>query len=233
MHTRLGAPLIAVLLAFAPGSPTTRPADAQALPAPIEAAVVVAVDGCDIIPCDTVSIVLAGGNLPVYDIVVAKAGTGKGRITSEPPYLNCGESCETSLESGAELTLIADPDPGSKFSKWTGACAGQGATCKITLTSDMTATATFKAVVVATAEPTEEPTAEPIATLVATVSPTVTIAPPTIAPTVEPTPASTPDPGPSDAGGSGPAVIVLALLLAGLLGALGFVVIRGRRKGLS
>lgn len=233
MRTRLGAALIAVLLALAPGSPTTRPADAQALPAPIEAAVVVAVDGCDINPCDTVSIVLAGGNILVYDIVVAKAGSGKGRITSDPPYLNCGESCETSLESGAELTLIADPDPGSKFSKWTGACAGQGATCKITLTSDMTATATFTAVVVATAEPSEEPTEAPTETPLATSSPAPTVEPPTLAPTVEPTPASTPDPGPSDAGDSRPVVIVLALLLAGLLGALGFVVIRGRRKGLS
>ena len=171
-------------------------------------------------------------NLLVYDIHLSKAGSGSGRITSDPPYLDCGTECETSLESGEQLVFTAKPDPGSKFSKWTGACAGQNATCEITLTGDLTTSATFTAVAAATAEPTPEPTESPVATS----SPLPTVEPPTSVPTILPTAApgptaeSTLDPVPTTTdGGTGPVVILLAILLVVLLGGLGVVVARSRR----
>lgn len=315
---RLGAALVAVVLAFAPGSPTIPPAHAAAVSGPSGAAVVSAADPCTQFDCYAVAITLTGGgsgrvqstdaqfvpdgimdcpmvrgvvntslcshkypdttgagsvvvylkitpepgselcdeagctvvprkvskmfttsgtifesfNVLVLDIRLAKAGSGSGRITSDPSYLDCGTSCETSLEYGAVLTLIADPDPGSKFSKWTGFCAGQGARCKFTLTKDVTTSATFTAITVATAEPSAEPSPSPSKEPVATASPAPTDAPPTIAPTVAaPTPGPTLDPGPSNTeSGSGPIIILLAILLVGLLGGLGVVLVRGLQK---
>ena len=216
MHPKFGAALVAVALAFAPVSPTLQPANAAALAGPGQAAIVSAVD--------------------VFDVRLSKAGSGTGRITSDPPYLNCGDSCETSLESGEALTLIATPDPGSRFSKWTGFCAGQGAKCRFTLTKDVTTTATFTLIVKATAGPTEAPTDPPTEAPVETSTPAPTDAP-TVAPTVAPTaaaatPAPTIEPGPTSTdSGTGPIVIVLALVLVGLLGGLGVVLARGRRTG--
>lgn len=202
-------------MAFAPGSPM-RPVHAAALPGPSAAAIISAVD--------------------VFDVRLSKAGSGTGRITSDPPYLDCGTSCETSLESGAVLTFTAKPDAGSKFSKWTGSCAGQGARCKLTLTANITTTAFFTLVPTATAKPSVAATASPTETPIQSPTPAPT-AEPTIAPTAVPTaapvspePTLAPTPTNTD-GGSGPIVILLAIVLAGLLGGLGIVLVRGRRTG--
>ena len=164
-------------------------------------------------------------NLLVFNINVAKAGAGSGTITTDPSYINCGDSCETSLEYGAELAVIATPDAGSKFSKWSGACAGQGATCHIILTENMTTTATFVLSATATAEPSVEPTLPPTEEPAPTASAAPTDAPPTVAPTVEQTVAPTVAP----AAKTGPslALILLVALLVGVVAAgVGFVAYR-------
>ncbi len=194
--------------------------------------------GCTTSPRTQERLFSTSGTVPanfsvlVYDVNLARAGTGKGRITSDPPYLDCGTACSTSLEYGEQLVFTAKASAGSRFSKWTGDCAGQNATCEITLTGNITTTAVFTLIVVATAEPTEErtePPAEPTATAApATAAPT---AAPTPEPTVAPTPEPTLDPGPASSdSGSGPIVILLAVVLLGLLGALGFVVLRARKR---
>lgn len=155
-------------------------------------------------------------NILVLDVHLAKAGSGSGRITSDPSYLDCGTSCETSLEYGEQLAFIADPDPGSKFSKWTGACAGQKATCRITLTSDVTATATFTKLAAATIEPSAEATEVPpteAPSAVPSVEPTA--APPTLAPTVEPT--SPPVEPVADSGTAGLIPIVIGIAVVVLI----------------
>lgn len=193
--------------------------------------------GCTTAPRTQERLFSTSGTVPAnfstlaYDVNLAKGGTGKGRITSDPPYLDCGTECSTSLEYGEQLVFTAKASAGSRFSKWTGDCAGQNATCEITLTGNITTTAVFNLVAVATAEPTEEPTeppAEPSPTPVpATLAPTVA---PTILPTDAPTPEPTIDPGPATAdSGSGPVVILLAVVLVGLLAALGFIVLRARK----
>ena len=165
-------------------------------------------------------------NLLVLNINVAKAGAGSGTVTTDPPYINCGDSCETSLEYGATLAVIATPAAGSRFSKWSGACAGQGATCHITLTENMTATATFvlraTATVVPSAEPSAEPTAPPTEVPTPTIAPTPTEAPATPVVTLVPTAEPTAAPAPIAETGPDLGVILLGglavLLTAGVVG---------------
>lgn len=52
---------------------------------------------------------------------VAKDGTGSGTVRSES--LDCGGSCDATLDFGDRQTLVADAERGSRFVRWRGACA--------------------------------------------------------------------------------------------------------------
>jgi hypothetical protein len=73
------------------------------------------------------------GPLSVTYSVSATAGIGGSASCSE-----------TTVESGGSSTCTATADSGYEFDSWTGACAGQGATCSLTnITSDKTSAASF------------------------------------------------------------------------------------------
>ena len=73
------------------------------------------------------------GPLSVTYTVSATAGTGGSASCSE-----------TTVESGGSSTCTATADSGYEFDSWTGACAGQGATCSLTdITSDQASAASF------------------------------------------------------------------------------------------
>ena len=76
---------------------------------------------------------------------LSKAGDGAGRISSEPPGIDCGSSCTSDrmhVEPGTSVTLTATPDPESLFSGWGGDCSGTGA-CVITIDGPTSVSATF------------------------------------------------------------------------------------------
>jgi len=52
---------------------------------------------------------------------VAKDGTGSGTVRSQS--LDCGSRCSRRLLFGTKQTLIAEPDRGSRFVGWRGACS--------------------------------------------------------------------------------------------------------------
>jgi Fe-S cluster biogenesis protein NfuA len=83
--------------------------------------------------------------IPTHKLTVAKSGTGQGRVVSSPPItaIDCGTVCEAKLQAGTEVELIATPDPGSEFFKWSGACAGTGP-CEVTMSAGKSVHATFK-----------------------------------------------------------------------------------------
>jgi hypothetical protein len=85
-----------------------------------------------------------------YTLSVGKTGTGSGTITSNPAGIDCGEDCTEDYPVGAnvQITLTPNPDAGSTFRGWNGACSGMGA-CTVTMYADQNITATF-----ATATPT-------------------------------------------------------------------------------
>jgi hypothetical protein len=66
-------------------------------------------------------------------VVVTKAGTGAGTVTSAPSGIGCGNSCAVSSYVGASFTLTAAASAGSAFAGWSGACTGTAPTCTLTL----------------------------------------------------------------------------------------------------
>ena len=75
-------------------------------------------------------------------VTVAKAGSGRGTVTSAAG-INCGTTCTTTVASGTTVTLAAQPAAGSTFTGWSGGgCTGTG-TCTLTPTTAVTVTANF------------------------------------------------------------------------------------------
>jgi hypothetical protein len=80
---------------------------------------------------------------PAYALTVTPAGAGAGTVTSAPPGINCGVTCSALFTSGTVVTLTATPDAGSSFGGWSANCTVVGADCVVTMTADITVTATF------------------------------------------------------------------------------------------
>ncbi|MBK9315806.1 MAG: Ig-like domain repeat protein [Acidobacteria bacterium] len=78
-----------------------------------------------------------------FQLTVSKAGSGSGTVTSNTGAINCGGSCQATLNSGTQVTLTATPASGSTLTGWSGACSGAG-TCTLTMDSSKTVTATFQ-----------------------------------------------------------------------------------------
>jgi Tol biopolymer transport system component len=68
--------------------------------------------------------------------------TGAGRVTSQPPGIDCPGSCLSAFPQGSQVTLTAT---GAGFHGWSGACAGTGPTCPVTLDADTNVAADFAA----------------------------------------------------------------------------------------
>ncbi len=83
-----------------------------------------------------------GGVAPTQSLIVTKAGTGSGTVTSSPAGIDCGSTCSASYASGTSVTLTAAADSGSTFVGWSGSCSGAGA-CTVTMDAAQSVTATF------------------------------------------------------------------------------------------
>src|SRR5439155_1046926 len=67
-------------------------------------------------------------------LAVSKAGTGSGRVVSNPGGINCGATCSVIFGSGAVVVLTAVVDPGSTFTSWSGCDTVSNNKCTVTLT---------------------------------------------------------------------------------------------------
>ena len=79
-----------------------------------------------------------------FSLNVSKTGgTGGGTIISSEatPLINCGVDCVHNYTDGALVTVIAQPDPGSIFTGWSGDCTGMS--CDLTMNSPKNVTAIF------------------------------------------------------------------------------------------
>src|SRR5437867_2445063 len=76
-------------------------------------------------------------------LTVAMSGTGAGSVTSSPAGINCGADCSEPYNPNVVVSLTAIPSQGSVFDTWSGACAGQGNPCAVTMDSAKAVTAAF------------------------------------------------------------------------------------------
>jgi len=81
--------------------------------------------------------------LELNTVRVTRSGGGTGRVTSAPTGIECGTICTAQFAATTKLTLTAKPDPGAVFKGWTGACAGDGPTCKLTVAAAIETNAVF------------------------------------------------------------------------------------------
>ncbi len=81
----------------------------------------------------------AGGGV---SLSVTKKGPGGGRVTSVPAGIDCGSTCVYDFGPGAGVTLSAEPNAGSTFVGWKGACSGAGG-CDVTMSQARSVRAVF------------------------------------------------------------------------------------------
>jgi hypothetical protein len=82
-----------------------------------------------------------------YQVFLVKQGNGTGQVTSDPPGIQCGSTCDASFDAGTTVTLTATAGPSSLFAGWTawpGECQSTGP-CAVTLDTSRQVTATFVA----------------------------------------------------------------------------------------
>ncbi|MBP1734155.1 MAG: hypothetical protein H6Q53_442 [Deltaproteobacteria bacterium] len=79
----------------------------------------------------------------IYGLNAAKSGSGSGTIASSPAGISCGSDCSEAFSQGTVVTLTAQANPGSVFGGWNGGgCLGTDP-CAISMTTDVTVSATF------------------------------------------------------------------------------------------
>ncbi len=76
-------------------------------------------------------------------LCVSAQGTGAGTVKSTPVGIDCGSICSASFAPGTQITLSAEPAPGSRFLRWGGACSGSGA-CTVAPSAASSVSATFQ-----------------------------------------------------------------------------------------
>jgi hypothetical protein len=87
-----------------------------------------------------------------YPLNVYKQGQGSGIVQSVAQGVDCGPTCSSEFSLGEEVTLVADPDPGSYFTEWGGACESGGVappepppwTCQVEVGGIRNVTASFE-----------------------------------------------------------------------------------------
>ncbi len=90
---------------------------------------------------------------PSHALLLTKAGTGEGTVTSTPANISCPASCsagEAEFDAGSMVSLEAAAAPHSSFSGWSvagspSACQGT-ASCQIEMVADMEVSAEFTAI---------------------------------------------------------------------------------------
>lgn len=158
--------------------------------------------------------------LSMHTLSVGLGGTGTGSV-ADPTALSCPSICLMAAHYGTKITLTATPITG-KFKAWTGSCAGQGATCNLTLTADMATIAVFD-LPSSAAPPTPAARASPSPTTAAPGSTVLgeTASPATSAETTQsPSAPTSADPSPAAPGGSD-SIPWVPILLLGVLAVAG------------
>lgn len=78
----------------------------------------------------------------MYTLTIKNAGNGSGVVTKDG--IECRTECNETVKKGAEFTLKATADAGSKFENFSGDCLGIGSDiCRVIMDGDKTITFSF------------------------------------------------------------------------------------------
>lgn len=89
------------------------------------------------------SVAAEGNLLPDYTVSLAFAGTGSGTVTSFPAGIQCNVNCSAPFNAYFPVTLTPTADQYMIFSGWNGGGCSGSDPCTITLTGNISVTATF------------------------------------------------------------------------------------------
>lgn len=78
-----------------------------------------------------------------YSLTVNKAGTGTGRVISNPSGIDYGAVSTAGFPAGTVVTLRAEANASSSFTGWSGDAAGTGDSCSVAMSADKAVTAGF------------------------------------------------------------------------------------------
>ena len=117
--------------------------DAAVQPSTTYTYVLVAVNDAGPSPSAQATVTTAPAQAHPHTLTVQKAGGGGGNVSSSPAGIACGGTCSAAFVDGTAVTLTATPDSASAFSGWSGSCSGSNDTTSVTVSSDLTCTATF------------------------------------------------------------------------------------------
>lgn len=81
-------------------------------------------------------------------VVVNPGDESLGYVQSTPYAIDCPHACTRPFAAGTSVQLTAHPSNGGIFSGWSGACAGQGNPCTVTVNGDTQVEADFGGTVV-------------------------------------------------------------------------------------
>jgi hypothetical protein len=84
------------------------------------------------------------GTAQPYTLTINEAGGGSGAVTSSPSGINCPGDCSEAFSAGKRVTLRAKPGSDAYFVGWSGGGCSGTKTCRVTMDSDKSVTATFE-----------------------------------------------------------------------------------------
>lgn len=70
-------------------------------------------------------------------------GGGSWWVVSSPSGIGCGTTCSAGFALGSTVTLSLSPEYGATFTGWSGACAGTGLACVVSMDAAKSVTANF------------------------------------------------------------------------------------------
>ncbi len=97
---------------------------------------------CDLVMNANQSVAATFTPIPSGQAALTVHDFGEGTIASYPAGIDCGTTCSAGFAMDSEVTLIAIPKAGHRFTGWSGACAGSGG-CVVYMGSREHVTATF------------------------------------------------------------------------------------------
>ncbi|HEU0304711.1 MAG TPA: hypothetical protein VFR32_09025 [Gaiellaceae bacterium] len=99
--------------------------------------------------CLLVALASSGAAQPPPDISeranvrASVRGATHGRLTSNPPGVDCPSRCSARFPRGSTVIFTATPKAGSRFTGWGGACAGRSAWCVLVARGSIAVSARF------------------------------------------------------------------------------------------